>query len=138
MKRIMFALLAITFAITGCSGLQFGGDNEVATQVLISIATRNIACEVAKMDDPEIVRTIENLYTSLKTGTVSEDALAQLSELTTSRPTLAADIVDLIALLGVQFDVESSKVLGIGEISPELFSAIEKAWGQGIVMCRGM
>ena len=88
------------------------------------------------MGDPAIVRTIENLYTSLKTGTVSEDALSQLSELTTSRPTLAADIVDLIALLGVQFDVESSKVLDIGEITPELFAAIEKAWGQGIVMCK--
>ena len=136
MKKFMFALLAITFAITGCSGLQFGGDNDVATQVLISIATRNIACEVQKMGDPAIVRTIENLYTSLKTGTVSEDALSQLSELTTSRPTLAADIVDLIALLGVQFDVESSKVLDIGEITPELFAAIEKAWGQGIVMCK--
>ena len=103
MKRIMFnffGIIGLVFIIA-CAGLQFGGDNEVATQVLISIATRNIACEVAKMDDPEIVRTIENLYTSLKTGTVSEDALSQLSELTTSRPTLAADIVDLIALLGV-------------------------------------
>ena len=135
MKRIM-VLLAIVFVMTGCSGIQLGGDNSVATQVLVSIATRNIACEVAQMEDPEIVRTIENLYTSLKTGTVSDDALAQLSELTTDRPTLAADIVDLIALLGVQFDTESSKVLGMEEISPELFAAIEKAWGQGITMCK--
>jgi len=135
MKRIM-VLLAIVFVMTGCSGIQIGGDNSVATQVLVSIATRNIACEVAQMEDPEIVRTIENLYTSLKTGTVSDDALAQLSELTSDRPTLAADIVDLIALLGVQFDTESSKVLGMEEISPELFAAIEKAWGQGITMCK--
>jgi len=123
--------------LAGCSGFQIGGDNTATTQVLVSIATRNIACEVAKIDDPEVVRTIENLYISLKSGTVSEDALAQLSELTTSRPTLAADIVDLITLLGVKFDAESNKVLGVGEITPELFAAIEKAWGQGITMCKG-
>ena len=132
----MIRLLLIVL-LAGCSGFQIGGDNTVATQVLVSIATRNIACEVAKIDDPEVVRTIENLYISLKSGTVSEDALAQLSELTTSRPTLAADIVDLITLLGVKFDAESNKVLGVGEITPELFAAIEKAWGQGITMCRG-
>jgi len=77
------------------------------------------------------------LYISLKSGTVSEDALAQLSALTTSRPMLAADIVDLIALLGVKFDVASNKVLDIGAITLELFTAIEKAWGQGITMCKG-
>ena len=133
----MIRLLLIIVLLAGCSGFQIGGDNTATTQVLVSIATRNIACEVAKMDDPEVVRTIENLYTSLKTGAVSEDALAQLSALTTSRPTLAADIVDLIALLGVKFDAASNKVMGVGEITPELFTAIEKAWGQGITMCRG-
>ena len=133
----MIRLLLIIVLLAGCSGFQIGGDNTATTQVLVSIATRNIACEVAKIDDPEVVRTIENLYISLKSGTVSEDALAQLSELTTSRPTLAADIVDLITLLGVKFDAESNKVLGVGEITPELFAAIEKAWGQGITMCRG-
>jgi len=137
MKRIALVLLAITFTISGCAGLQFGGDNSTATQVLVSIATRNIACELSA-GDPETVRTLENLYTSLKTGTLSDDALSQLSELTTSRPTLAADIGDLISLLGVTIDPTSNAVIGLDMLDEAMFNAIEKAWRQGIVMCRGV
>ena len=136
MKRIMLVLLAIVM-LAGCSGLQIGGDNSTATQVLVSIATRNIACELSA-GDPEVVRTLENLYTSLKTGTLSDDALAQLSELTTDRPTLAADIGDLISLLGVTIDPSSNAVLGLDMLDEAMFAAIEKSWRQGIVMCRGM
>ena len=135
MKRIALVLLAITFTISGCAGLQFGGDNSTATQVLVSIATRNIACELSA-GDPEVVRTLENLYTSLKTGTLSDDALSQLSELTTSRPTLAADIGDLISLLGVTIDPTSNAVIGLEMLNEEMYLAIEKSWRQGIVMCR--
>ena len=137
MKRIALVLLAITFTISGCAGLQFGGDSSTATQVLVSIATRNIACELSA-GDPEVVRTLENLYTSLKTGTLSDDALAQLSQLTTDRPTLAADIGDLISLLGVTIDPTSNAVIGLDMLDEAMFNAIEKAWRQGIVMCRGV
>jgi len=136
MKRIMLVLLAIVM-LAGCSGLQIGGDNSTATQVLVSIATRNIACELSA-GDPEVVRTLENLYVSLKTGSLSDDALAQLAELTTSRPTLAADIGDLISLLGVTIDPSSNAVLGLEMLDEAMFAAIEKSWRQGIVMCRGM
>ena len=136
MKRIFLVLLAIVM-LAGCSGLQIGGDNSTATQVLVSIATRNIACELSA-GDPEVVRTLENLYTSLRTGTLSDDALAQLSELTTSRPTLAADIGDLIMLLGVSIDPDSNAVLGLDMLDEAMFNTIEKAWNQGIVMCRGL
>ena len=136
MKRIALVLLAIVM-LAGCSGLQIGGDNSTATQVLVSIATRNIACELSA-GDPEVVRTLENLYVSLKTGSLSDDALAQLSELTTDRPTLAADIGDLISLLGVTIDPSSNAVLGLEMLDEAMFAAIEKSWRQGIVMCRGM
>ncbi len=136
MKRIALVLLAIVM-LAGCSGLQIGGDNSTATQVLVSIATRNIACELSA-GDPEVVRTLENLYVSLKTGSLSDDALAQLAELTTSRPTLAADIGDLISLLGVTIDPSSNAVIGLDMLDEEMFNAIEKSWRQGIVMCRGM
>jgi len=136
MKKIMLVLLAIAL-LAGCSGLQIGGDNSTATQVLVSIATRNIACELSA-GDPEVVRTLENLYVSLKTGSLSDDALAQLAELTTSRPTLAADIGDLISLLGVTIDPSSNAVLGLEMLDEAMFAAIEKSWRQGIVMCRGM
>ena len=136
MKRIALVLLAIAL-LAGCSGLQIGGDNSTATQVLVSIATRNIACELSA-GDPEVVRTLENLYTSLKTGTLSDDALAQLSQLTTDRPTLAADIGDLITLLGVTIDPTNNTVIGLDMLDEAMFAAIEKSWRQGIVMCRGM
>jgi len=136
MKRIMFVLLAIAL-LFGCSGIQLGGSSDVATQVLVSIATRNIACELSA-GDPEVVRTLENLYTSMKTGTLSDDALAQLSELTLDRPTLAADVQDLIMLLGVRIDPINNDVLGLDMLNAEMFNTIEKAWNQGIVMCRGL
>ena len=136
MKKVVLVLLAIVM-LAGCSGLQIGGDNSTATQVLVSIATRNIACELSA-GDPEVVRTLENLYVSLKTGSLSDDALAQLAELTTSRPTLTADIGDLISLLGVTIDPSSNSVIGLEMLNEEMFAAIEKSWRQGIVMCRGM
>ena len=136
MKRIMLVLLAIAL-LFGCSGIQLGGSSDVATQVLVSIATRNIACELSA-GDPEVVRTLENLYTSMKTGTLSDDALAQLSELTMDRPTLAADVQDLIMLLGVRIDPTNNDVLGLDMMNEAMFTAVERAWNQGIVMCRGM
>ena len=135
MKRIMLVLLAIAL-LFGCSGIQLGGSSDVATQVLVSIATRNIACELSA-GDPEVVRSLENIYTSMKTGTLSDDALAQLSELTLDRPTLAADVQDLIMLLGVRIDPINNDVLGLDMLNAEMFTTIERAWGQGITMCRG-
>ncbi len=136
-KRWMYNLFGIVglVAIVACAGLQFSGDNTAATQVLVSIATRNIACELAA-GDPEVVRTLENLYTSVRTGTLSDDALAQLSELSSGRPTLAADIGDLFTLLGVSIDPENNTVLGLEMLDETMFLAIERAWNQGIVMCR--
>ena len=121
--------------IVACAGLQLSGDNSPTTRGLVSIATRNIACELSA-GDPEVVRTLENLYTSLRTGTLSDDALAQLSQLTTDRPTLAADIGDLIMLLGVSIDPTSNAVLGLEMLDEEMYKTIEKAWNQDIVMCR--
>ena len=134
MKRITVGLLAIVF-LAGCSGIQLGGSSDVATQVLVSIATRNIACSLST-GDPEVVRSLENIYASMKTGTLSDDALAQLSELTMDRPTLAADVQDLIMLLGVRIDPTNNSVLGLDMMNEAMFTAVERAWNQGIVMCR--
>ena len=108
MKKIL--LVTVLIILTGCSGIQLGGSSDVATQVLVSIATRNIACSLST-GDPEVVRSLENIYASMKTGTLSDDALAQLSELTMDRPTLAADVQDLIMLLGVRIDPINNDVL---------------------------
>ena len=60
-----------------------------------------------------------------------------LSELVTDRPTLAADIADLVGLLGVEFGSDGT-VLGLDNVSPELFDVIERAWSQGIKLCEGV
>ena len=135
MKKIL--LVTVLIILTGCSGIQLGGSSDVATQVLVSIATRNIACSLST-GDPEVVRSLENIYASMKTGTLSDDALAQLSELTMDRPTLAADVQDLIMLLGVRIDPTNNSVLGLDMMNEAMFTAVERAWNQGIVMCRGM
>ena len=57
MKRIALVLLAIVM-LAGCSGLQIGGDNSTATQVLVSIATRNIACELSAGDPEALQRKV--------------------------------------------------------------------------------
>ena len=136
MKRITVILLAIVL-LAGCSGIQLGGSSDVATQVLVSIATRNIACSLST-GDPDVIRSLENIYTSMKTGTLSDDALAQLSELTLDRPTLAADVQDLIMLLGVRIDPINNNVLGLDMMNEAMFTAVERAWSQGISMCGGM
>jgi len=136
-KKVVALLLVAALALTGCAGgmgLKFG-DSDVRTRALVSIATRNVSCQLAS-GDPEVVRTLQNLYTSLKTGTISEDALAQLSELTLDRPTLAADIQDLIGLLGVSFDAGTGTVLGLEGLDEAMFKTIESAWNQGLSMCR--
>ena len=133
MKKIL--LVTVLIILTGCSGIQLGGSSDVATQVLVSIATRNIACSLST-GDPEVVRSLENIYASMKTGTLSDDALAQLSELTMDRPTLAADVQDLIMLLGVRIDPTNNSVLGLDMMNEAMFTAVERAWSQGIVMCR--
>jgi len=133
MKKIL--LVTVLIILTGCSGIQLGGSSDVATQVLVSIATRNIACSLST-GDPEVVRSLENIYASMKTGTLSDDALAQLSELTMDRPTLAADVQDLIMLLGVRIDPTNNSVLGLDMMNEAMFTAVERAWNQGIVMCR--
>ena len=134
MRRIL--LMTVLFIVSvsiGCNGININ-ENDQTSQVLVSIAVRNISCQIAIEDDPELIKTLENLYVSVKEGTISDDLLAQLSEITTDRPTLAADIGDLILLLGVRIEGES--VLGISGISDELWLTIEKAWNQGQAMCK--
>ena len=131
MKSIIAVLLAALF-FTGCM-FSTNVEDDQTSRVLVSIAVRNISCEVAMSADDELIRTLTNLYDSVKAGELSEDALAQLSDLTADRPTLAADISDLILLIGVKID--GSSVIGIEGISPELWETIEKAWNQGQRMC---
>ena len=132
MKVKIAVLLIAVFFMGGCV-FDMNVEEDTTSRVLVSIAVRNISCEVASSGDAELIKTLENLYDSVKLGTISDGLLAQLSDLTTDRPTLAADLSDLILLLGVRIEGES--VLGIEGISPELWATIEKAWDQGQRMC---
>ena len=134
MKQVLPILLIVSLTITGCFSLD--AKDGASTQALASIAVRNISCEVAMSADAELIRTLTNIYESIKSGALSDDAMAQLSDLVVDRPTLAADISDIILLMGVSIDLDTGGVSGISEISPELWATIERAWGQGQAMCK--
>ena len=135
MKRIAAFLLAVTM-LTGCWGLNVDPGNDLATRILVKIATREIACEIKASGNIELNRTLINVYESAKLGQLTPDALVQLSDLVTDRPTLALAVADLVALLGVQIDDSNGLVTGIEDISPEMFRAIEEGYEQGYQICR--
>jgi hypothetical protein len=135
MKQLVMVLLTITL-LFGCSGLSIDPGNDLATRILVKIAVREIACEIKISGDTELNRTLVNLYETAKTGELSPDALAQLSELVVDRPTLALAVADLIALLGIQIDQDSGIVTGLSNISPEMYKAIEDGYSQGYSVCQ--
>ena len=131
MKKIIVLCIAVLF-MGGCV-FDMNISDDTTSRVLVSIAVRNISCEIADAGDEELIRTLESVYESIKMGTIGPKLMAQLSELLVDRPTIAADIQDLVMLMGVE--VEGGNVLGIEGISPELWATIEKAWIQGQEYC---
>ena len=135
MKRVIVLFLFVAL-LSGCAGFNIDPGNDLATRILVKIAVREIACEIKASGNVELNRTLVNVYESAKTGTLSPDALAQLSELVVDRPTLALAVADLVALLGVQIDGGTGIVSGVEDISPEMFKAIEDGYTQGYGICK--
>lgn len=133
---LMFGVLAgciiLMLSCTVANNLKDGDVNSIAvTKALVSIAARNIGYEVAKIGDAKMDRSIRNAYMLAKTGELTDDAILQLSEELKQRPTLAADVADLVNLLGVSFDVDGD-VIDIEQFPPEIYEAIERSYIQGI------
>ena len=125
-RTIALLCALVVLSITGCAVTS-------QNQALVSIAVRNISCDVAPGSSLDI--SIRTIWESVKLGSLTEYALSQMMKLTTDRPTLAADLIDLVGLMGVSFDPTTGEVFGIETISPKMFAAIEKAYGQGQRMC---
>lgn len=138
MKKILVFLL-VGGLLFGCSGFQITTD-EHTTPVLARIAARNVGCEVAKLGDPEIDRSLRNIYDLVKTGELSQDAINQLNELsakyTEDHPTLVADVLDLVSLFGVQFDqMDQAEQI---QIPIEVMDAVAVGYVQGYDLCLGL
>lgn len=138
MKTTIFVLICVVF-LTGC--MKFGireGDQSVP--ILVKMSAREIGCEVATINDPEIDRAVRNVYKLAKTGELTQDGIDQLTDLVServsSRPTLIANIADLVALVGVHFDAGGYPT-DLNVVPPEVFTAAETGYLSGIRLCGG-
>ena len=135
--KVLSTLVILTLLI-GCSGLQLSGDPTTVT--LVKITAREIGCEVAHTGDAKIDRTLRNLYTLAKTGKLSQDAMDQITEELSSqfddRPTLVMNLTDLVGMIGVQFTPDGQAV-GLNEVDPAVFEAVEAGYLSGFNLCGG-
>ena len=137
MKKLLFALCVVL--LVGCAGFQLNSNPDV-TAVLASSVAIEIGCSVQKHGDMELDRSLRNLYTYAKTGTIPQDALIQvnqqLSKLT-DRPTLGAQITNLGQLLGASYDTNLKQFVGIGAIPEKVLEATANGYNLGFGSCKG-
>jgi hypothetical protein len=127
-------ILAVMF-LAGCGGVGLNIDDSDSTRILAGIAARNIGCEVKRSGEAEVDRTLRNIYLSVRAGEPTTDALVQLAQLTKGRPTLAADVADLLALVGLKLNSKGETVISYVPVA--IFEQIEKSYVQGYALCQG-
>ena len=135
MKKLLLCF-GLFFLFTSCGVLSLDRIESVATTaVLAEITAREIGYTVAETEDPEIDRTIRNVYTLAKTGELSQDAMNQATDLIAkkipSRPTLPSNIMSLFKLVGIRFNVDG-QAIGLDKIPPEIYAAVERGYLDGI------
>ena len=142
-KNVLLVLFVafIMACLQGCSTAReyFAGiDEDQAIVISSRILAREIGCEVKMSGDPELDRSLRNVYDLAATGELTQDAMNQLNEQLgktfDNRPTLIANILDLTELVGVKFNPEG-QAIGLEEVSPKLFEAVSKGYVSGFGMC---
>jgi hypothetical protein len=140
MKNLLM-LLVCTSVLLGCSATKeffVGIDEDAAIIISSRILAREIGCEVKMSGDPELDRSLRNVYDLAATGELTQDAMNQLNEQLgktfDNRPTLIANILDLTELVGVRFNPEG-QAIGLEEVSPKLFEAVSKGYVSGFGVC---
>ena len=140
-QRLFLIILAIAF-LFGCAAVKeyvAGIDEDAAIIISSRITAREIGCEVAFSENPEIDRALRNIYKLAESGELSQDAMDQLndalSEHIGKRPTLIPNIIDLMELIGVRFN-ETGVAIGLGDVSPKLFEAVSKGYVSGFKTCQ--
>ena len=134
---IVIVMMAMFFIPVGCGNFGMQLPHERVQVALVKTVARQIGCEVAKLD-PRIDRSLRNIYMLAKTGKLTEDGLAQINELIgqalPGRPTLAADLTDLLSLAGVEFG-PAGKAIGLDHVPPGVFEAVETGYISGFELC---
>jgi len=136
-KLIPIFCLFIIPTIAGC-GLKWSlsdpGDVRT-TAVLAGIAAYEIGYTVGQIEDPEVDRAIRNVYKLAKTGELTKDGINQVTDLLTKkipdRPTLPRNIMKLLELVGLNFDIDGNPI-GLDQIPAEVFQAVETEYIAGI------
>lgn len=134
MKTLFFGL-ALFALLFGCAGGQIeivtDEMTQRSTEVLAGIAVREIAYEVCQIGDQELTDAIVNLYTTVRDGALTDDAIDQLGRLTAERPTLGPAIGDLIELFGQPLHDSYEPVI----LTESMLKRIENKWQQGFRLC---
>ena len=138
MKKSFACLITglLLFSLIGCAGFSFENVGDVkTTAVLAGIAAYEIGYTVGQLEDAEIDRAIQNTYKLAKTGTLDQDGMNQVTDLLAKkipdRPTLPRNIMSLLQLVGVRFNLEGVAV-GLDEIPPEVLKAVEQGYLDGV------
>jgi len=104
---------------------------------LAGIAAYEIGYTVGQLEDVEIDRAIQNTYKLAKTGELDQDGMNQVTDLLAKkipdRPTLPRNIMALLQLVGVKFNLEGVAV-GLDKIPPEVLEAVENGYIDGVAL----
>jgi len=132
-----FIIGFLLFSLTAC-GFSFERVEDVkTTAVLAGIAAYEIGYTVGQLEDVEIDRAIQNTYKLAKTGELDQDGMNQVTDLLAKkipdRPTLPRNIMALLQLVGVKFNLEGVAV-GLDKIPPEVLEAVENGYIDGVAL----
>ena len=129
------ACLGVALALVGCSGggssIVLDGMTDRYVEVMAGRAVREIAFEVCQIDERELTDAIINLYTTVRDGMLTDEAIDQLSRLVAGRPTLGPAIGDLVELFGQPVHEGYDPVL----LTPSMLQRIENKWAEGFRLC---
>jgi len=142
MKTIGFIILSAILLTFGCASTReflAGIDEDQAIIISSRITAREIGCETAFSENPEIDRALRNIYDLAASGELSQDAMDQLNDAISAhignRPTLVPNIIDLMELVGVHFN-DQGQAIGLEDVSPKLFDAVAKGYVSGFDTCQ--
>lgn len=136
MKNLFVCIAAVFLSSNIACGLKLTRPEDVkTTAILAGMAAYEIGYTVGELENAEIDRAIQNAYRLAKTGQLDQNGMDQITDLISkkvpSRPTLPRNIMALLELVGVRFNIDGAAI-GLDEIPPEIFSAIEKNYIDGL------
>ena len=134
MRKLLF-LIVSSIVFVGCNGASMLDENTLP--ILAGITSREIGCAVANTGDVELDRTLRNIYTTIKSGEIPEDAIKQLEQLSEEHigdhPTLVANVLDLVRLFGIKIDEDTLEKV---HVTPEVLQNVADGYLGGFDTCQ--